>query len=395
MAGVLAGIRVIDFGRYVAGPYCATLLGYLGADVIRVERPEGGEDRFIAPVTEQGEGAVFLQTACNKRSVSLKPTSDGGREIVRRLVAGADVVVANLPAPALSKIGIDFASLQAIKPELILANVTAFGNSGPWATRGGFDGIGQAMSGAMVISGTPGAPMKAAAPYVDYTTAVLAAFGVMAALKERELTGRGQEISGTLLGTAQAVFNSHLVEEGVLGLGRVGTGNRVQTSAPSDVFETRDGHVLVHCPSDALFRRFVALMGDVDEWLEDPRFQTDQSRGDHRDVICERMARWCRERTTDDVLTILAERSIPAGPVLSPREALAHPQTAAVGVLGSVDYPGLSAAAPVADLPFTMSVTETGIDRRPPTVGEHTDEVLAELGFDAAEIAAFRAKGVL
>jgi crotonobetainyl-CoA:carnitine CoA-transferase CaiB-like acyl-CoA transferase len=179
---VLAGIRVLDFGRYVAGPYCATLLGYLGAEVIRVEKREGSEDRYIAPVTASGEGGVFLQTSCNKKSLTLEPTTPEGREVTKRLVATADVIVANLPAAALKSMGLDYETVQALKPDVILATQTAFGDRGPYAKRGGFDGIGQAMSGAMYITGTPGHPAKAAAPYVDFSTAVLSAFGVLAAL---------------------------------------------------------------------------------------------------------------------------------------------------------------------------------------------------------------------
>jgi crotonobetainyl-CoA:carnitine CoA-transferase CaiB-like acyl-CoA transferase len=247
----------------------------------------------------------------------------------------------------------------------------------------------------MYISGTPGRPAKCAAPYVDYTTAVLAAFGVLAALMERQQTGRGQQLSGSLLGTALAVFNSHLVEQSVLAIDREGTGNRVQTSAPSDVFATSDGQVLVHCPSDGLFRRWARLMGEEEQWLNDPRFQTDQDRGNHRDIICARMTRWCAERSSEGVLETLAQAGIPAGPVLSPQEALDHPQTAALGVLKPVDYPGLPKPAKVADLPFTMSVSETGIRQRPPTIGEHTDEILTELGYSTNEIAKFRDKDVV
>ncbi len=384
--GVLAGIRVLDFGRYVAGPYCATLLGYLGADVIRIERPGGGEDRAIAPVSSHGEGAIFLQTACNKRSLSLKPGTPAGRAVIRRLVASADVVVANLPARALVKLGLDYESLCAIKPDIILASQSAFGETGPWAEKGGFDGVGQAMSGAMYITGTPGRPVKAAAPYVDYATAVLSAFGVLAALMERAKTGRGQEVQASLLSTALAVFNSHLIEQGVLGLDRVGTGNRVQTSAPSDVFATRDGHILVHVPSDHLFARWAQLMGEAD-WLTDPRFATDAKRGDNRDVICERMARWCAEHNMDEALEILARAGIPAGPVLSPRQALAHPQTQALGLLGAVDFPGLANPAPVANLPVRLAHGAPGIVNPPPLPGAQSREILEDLGYSAQEIA--------
>ncbi|MFK8016891.1 MAG: CaiB/BaiF CoA transferase family protein [Gammaproteobacteria bacterium] len=392
-AGVLSGVRVVDFGRYVAAPYCATLLGYLGADVIRVERIGGGEDRFIAPLSEDA-GAVFLQTACNKRSVCLSLKSAEGRDVRDRLIETADVVVSNFPPHAQRKAGMDYASLKALRDDIILANVSSFGASGPLATQGGFDGVGQAMSGAMHTSGTPGNPAKAAAPYVDYSTAVLTAFGVMAALRERDQSGRGQEIASSLLGTALAVFNSHLIEEGALALGREGSGNRVQTSGPSDVLATRDGHVLVHCPGDAIFKRIATLI-DRPEWLDDTRFATDQSRGEWRDELCAPLAQWCALRTTQVALDELSAAGVPAGPVLTPADALAHPQVDALGVLGQVLYPGAPAAAPVADLPFSMSQSENGIRQRPPTPGEHTDQVLEELGFDAQRRRALREGGAV
>ena len=258
---VLKGIRVLDFGRYVAGPYCATLLGYLGAQVIRIERIGGGEDRFIAPVTAAGEGAVLLQTACNKRSLALDFRKPKSAEIVRRLVAESDVVVANLPPATLASLGLDYATLCRVRPQIILATQSAFGDAGPYQDRGGFDGVGQAMSGAMYITGSPGNPAKAAAPYVDYATAVLAAFGTLAALLHKNATGEGQEVKTTLLGTALAVFGSHLIEQSVTGINRAGSGNRVQTSAPSDVFATADGHVLTHTVGDALFQALGAPDG--------------------------------------------------------------------------------------------------------------------------------------
>ncbi len=392
---VLSGIRVLDFGRYVAGPYCATLLGYLGADVIRIERRGGGEDRFIAPVTAAGEGAVLFQTGCNKRSLTLELGTPQAREIVQRLVATADVVVANLPPAALTSLGLDYNSLKSVKPDIILATQTAFGDSGPYRDRGGFDGIGQAMSGAMYISGVPGAPVKAAAPYVDYSTAVLAAFGTLAALLHRERTGEGQEVKTALLGTALAVFNSHLIEQGVTGINRVGSGNRVQTSAPSDVFATQDGHLLTHVVGNGLFRRWARLMGDEERWTSDPLYATDQSRADHSAKILERMRAWCAERTTAEALASLERAGIPAGPVYTPQQALDDPQVAAMGFLTAVSgYPGLVRPAPIADLPVKLSATPGGIRTPPPQAGEHSQEILASLGYTPQEIAAFHASGV-
>lgn len=398
-SGILSGVRVLDFGRYVAGPYCATLLGYLGAEVIRVERREGGEDRYIAPVTPQGEGAVFLQCSANKRSLTLDPGTPEGREITRRLVATADIVVANLPEAGLRQFGLDYASLQAVKPDIILVTQSAFGDHGPYAKRGGFDGIGQAMSGAMFITGTPGHPVKGAAPYVDYSTAVMSAFGALAALIERRQSGRGQHVQAALLATALAVFNSHLVEQGVTGINRIGTGNRVQTSAPSDVFATLDGHVLMHTVGNGLFRRWAKLMaqeGDaVARWTDDPLFQTDQSRADHAEPILERTRQWCARRTTAEAIAELEAAGLPAGPVYTPQQALDDPQVAAMGFLKAIDYPGLPRPAPVAELPLRFSHSPTGIRTPPPTLGADTDRLLDELGYDAAAIARLREQRVV
>ena len=392
---ILANVRVLDFGRYVAGPYCATLLGYLGADVIRIEKIGGSEDRYIAPVTASGEGGVFLQTACNKRSICIDLGAAGARKVVARLVASADVVVANLPAALLQRLGLDYTSLCEIRPDIILASQSSFGDRGPDAGKGGFDGVGQALSGAMYISGTPGQPMKAAAPYVDYATATLAAFGTLAALMERERSGIGQEVSATLLGTALAVFNSHLIEQGVGAVDRVGTGNRVQTSSPSDVFETRDGHVLTHVVGNGLFRRWARLIGEEDKWTSDPRFATDQLRGDYRDVICERMAIWCAARTTDEAVAQLNSAGLPAAAILSPQQAIDNPQVTAMGLLQEVDFPGMVRPAPVAGLPLHFSRSPAGIRSAPPRLGEHSDEILRELGFDDDERIRLRQSGII
>src|ERR1051325_4158570 len=202
MPGVLTGIRVLDFGRYIAGPYCAALLAEHGAEVIRIEKREGSEDRFQAPVTPTGDGALFMQMNRNKRGMTLDPMRPEGREIVTRLVKTADVVGADLPPQTPAAMGLDYAGLTAIKPDVILTTVSAYGRGGPYSDRVGFDGIGQVMSGAVYMTGTEEQPYRAQVPWVDFGTALHCAFGTLSALMARKVTGKGQWVEGALLVTA-------------------------------------------------------------------------------------------------------------------------------------------------------------------------------------------------
>jgi crotonobetainyl-CoA:carnitine CoA-transferase CaiB-like acyl-CoA transferase len=241
MGGVLEGVRVLDFGRYIAGPYCATLLAEFGAEVIRVEKRDGSEDRFVAPVGEGGEGALFLQINRNKKCITLDPMKGEGQEVMRRLVAASDVVVANLPPQTLRAMKLDYDSLKAIKPDIILTTATAFGGPGPMSDRVGFDGVGQVMSGSVYMTGAGDPPYRAAVNWVDFGTALHCAFGTLAALIERGKSGRGQIVEGALLATALSFTNATLIEQAVISANRVPTGNLGQTAAPADIYRTRDG----------------------------------------------------------------------------------------------------------------------------------------------------------
>jgi crotonobetainyl-CoA:carnitine CoA-transferase CaiB-like acyl-CoA transferase len=394
LSGVLHGIRVLDFGRYIAGPYCAALLADLGADVVRIERREGGEDRWVAPVAADGAGALYLAMNRNKRGMTLDPAHPQGREIVQKLVATADVVVANLPPEVLRSLSLDLESLRRVKPDIILTTVTAFGAGGPWSDRHGFDGIGQLMSGAAYLTGTPEQPMRAAVAWVDFGTASVSAFGTLAALIARRETRRGQKVEAALLRTAVAFTNSALLEQQVIQVNRVATLNRGQTSAPSDVFRTKDGWIIAYAIGNPMFRRWARLMGE-EHWLTDPRFKDDQGRGDHADVISKRMAQWTTERTTDEALAELEKAKIPAGPLYSPQQALEDAHIRAAGLLHDTDYPGLPRPAPLAPTPVDLSETPGRFAHRAPMLGEHTDEILAELGYSKAAIDALRAANVI
>src|SRR5438034_6563311 len=392
--GVLTGTRVLDFGRYIAGPYCAALLADLGADVIRVERRGGGEDRWVAPVADDGVGALYLVMNRNKRAMTLDPACPEGREIVKKLVATADVVVANLPPEVLRSLALDLESLRRVKPDIILTTVTAFGAGGPWSAKHGFDGIGQVMCGSAYLTGTPEQPLRAAVAWVDCGTASLAAFGTLAALMARRQTGRGQKVEGALLRTAIAFNNPTLVEQQAIQVDRVATVNRGQTSAPSDLFRTRDGWILALAIGDPMFRRWAKLMGE-DHWLTDQRFKDDLARGDHGEIISKRMSEWTAERTTAEALAELEAARIPAGPLYSPQQALEDTHIRAAGLLRSSQYPGLARPAPLAPTPVDLSETPAQFRHRAPTLGEHTDDILRALGYGSEEIAGLRARNVI
>jgi crotonobetainyl-CoA:carnitine CoA-transferase CaiB-like acyl-CoA transferase len=394
MPGVLEGVRVLDFGRYIAGPFCGTMLGDLGAEVIRIEKLEGSEDRWVTPVVDGGEGAMFLQMGRNKLGMTLNPVKPAGREVVKKLVAVADVVIANLPYEDLKKMGIDYDAIAAINPRIILATNSTFGSEGPYATRVGFDTIGQAMSGAMHLSGDGKIPTRANAPYVDFSSALLATIGVLAALMDRQKTGKGQKVETALLRTAINITNSHLIEQAMLSLNRIATLNRGFTAGPSDTFKCKDGWIYAMTIGQPLFVRWCRLMGNED-LAADARFKDDLGRGDNGEALSAIMQKWCEARTVNEALEQLEANRIPAGAIYTPQQTLEDKHVKEAAFFHSMEYPGADKPIPVLQEPVKLSRTPLTIRRRAPQLGEHTDEILAELGYAPEAIEKLRAERVV
>ncbi|MDY6995605.1 MAG: CoA transferase [Actinomycetota bacterium] len=393
--GVLDGVRVLDYGRFIAAPWCSALLADMGADVVRVEKRDGGEDRWVQSVTETGEGGTFLQCNRNKRSLTLDTTTDEGKAITAALVSRADIVVANMPAAGMRASGLDYDTLRAIKPDIILASATAYGEGGPYSDRIGFDGAGQVMSGAVYRQGLPDMPLRTVVPYADFGTALTMTIGVMMALYHRDRTGQGQHVEGALLPTAMMLSNAFLIERDQLGIDKPRMGNRGTSVAPCDLYRTfDDGWVLLQIAGQPMFKRWCRLIGRP-ELFDDPRFADDDLRWHNGDELNDIMARWCADKTKAEVLELLEAAKLPAAPMHSTQDVLDDPHVAAMGYLQRVAFPGAAHDVPIIETPFRLSATPGEIRRRAPLLGEHSDEVLREAGYSDDDITGLRARQVI
>jgi crotonobetainyl-CoA:carnitine CoA-transferase CaiB-like acyl-CoA transferase len=304
-------------------------------------------------------------------------------------VKSADIVIANLPIDVLKKMALDYDSLRAVKPDIIFARISTFGPDGPYASRVGFDTVAQAMSGAMSLTGFPGPPVRAIVPFADYGTALHTAFGIMVALRHREQTGEGQIVDGSLLATSITFTQGLLAEKHVLGVDRRQTGNASFYAAPADTYQTQDGWIVVSVIGPEMFARWTRLV-DREDLLNDPRFADDLARADHRATITEIMTEWLATRSTADAISALEAARIPAGPVLNLQQVLDDPQVKARELLRYVEYPGAAKSVPLADTAVRLSATPGAITKRAPTLGEHTSQVLLEVGYSSDEIAELR-----
>ncbi|MBV7518752.1 CaiB/BaiF CoA-transferase family protein [Ensifer sp. ENS12] len=387
MEAPLKGIRVLELARILAGPWIGQTLADLGADVIKVESPAGDDTRTWGPPFVAGEDGETLDAAyfhaCNrgKRSVVLDFTTEEGQEAVRRLAAQSDVLLENFKVGGLTKYGLDYESLKKINPRLIYCSVTGFGQDGPYAHRAGYDYIVQGMSGIMDLTGEPDRePQKIGVAFADIFTGLYGVIAVQAALAQRERTGEGQQIDMALLDCMTGVLANQALNFLVSGKAPRRLGNAHPNIAPYQVFPTSDGHLIVAVGNDRQFVKFCTLLDRAD-LATDERYRTNALRVQNRDMLTPELAAETAKIERDTLLKLLEDAGVPGGPINTVADVFADPQIEHRQMRVDTPHPGAAAGtSPGVRTPIRFSAAELALDRGVPRLGEHTEEVLAEIG---------------
>ncbi len=394
MFDVLKGIRILDFGKFIAAPLSTWLLSNMGAEVIKMEPVGGSPDRDTFRLGDSLDGATFVQLHSNKMSVCLDHAAADGRVILDDLLKRTDVIVLGAPESTLARQGLDYASVSKVNPAIIYLNVSAFTSVGPKANEVGFDGIGQAISGSVYISGFGEVPTRSFCPFVDVTTGIFSAFAIACALVERAKTGKGHKIETALMMSAYSAMSWMLVEQAVTKRDRTRTGNRAQSSGPSDIFKTRDGWIIVQVVGDSLFKKVAKTIGRPD-LIDDPRFKSDNDRADNGALLSEAVSAWCSTLTSAQALQALREARVPGSPINSLQQALEEQQVAALGFVQQFTHPGLDGNLPLFKAPIMVDGALAELRSRPPLAGEHTEHVLKRAGYSEQQIATLRAAKIV
>ena len=405
MSGPLNGIRVFDLTRVLAGPSCTQILGDLGADVIKIERPEHGDDTrkygppFVLDVdgTETTESGYYLSANRNKRSVTLNLTGAEGQSLAKRMINQCQVLAENFKVGNLAKFGLDYASLKAENPGLVYCSITGFGQTGPKAKRPGYDFMAQGLGGIMSITGPPGGePHRVGIPIADLTAGLWATISINAALRHREVTGEGQHLDIRQLDTQASLLSiqglNYLTSGEVPGL----LGNAHPNIVPYQVFPTADGNIIVAVGNDDQFKRYCEFAG-VPELINDERFVTNKARVQNREALTQILNEVMRQNPSAYWLEELEKNKITCGPINNIDQVFADAQVVARDMRIEMNHPA-TGGEPVSLIgsPSKMSVTEVSYRHAPPMLGQHTEEVLEELlGLDAAECNRLREQGVI
>lgn len=373
----LAGVVVLDLSRILAGPFCSQMLSDLGATVWKIEALHGDDTRHWGPPFQDGEGAYFLSTNRGKHSVAVNLKEPRGQELVRRLAAQADVLLENFKTGDLARYGLDYPSLKQLNPRLIYTSITGFGHTGPRACQPGYDAAIQGISGAMSITGEPdGPPTKTGVAWIDIMTGVNAAAGVLAALYEREQSGLGQHLDLALLDVALASLVNQVQSCLMTGVAPVRRGNAHPQIVPYQPFEAQDGWFMLAIGNDGQFERCCLELGAPE--LLDERFRTNEGRVEHRHELAERLQAVFSSRSRAEWLERLGRASVPVAPINDIAEALADDQVAARGVRQTLEHPVLGSFEVIGSPLKHFSRTPLDPQKPPPTIGEHTYQVLQE-----------------
>jgi len=391
----LEGIRVLDLSRVLAGPFCGMLLSDLGADVIKIEDTASGDESRTWPPHKDGESAAFLVINRNKRDMTLDLKAPEGVAILKKMIASADVLIENFRTGTMESFGLGYDTLSEINPRLVYASVSAFGRTGPRKDGAGYEALMQAFSGIMSITGEPGgAPVRAGVSFLDLTTGIFCAFGIVNALLHRVSTGLGQRVDGSLLETAVTLLNYHAEGYLLTGAQPKALGSSHPSLSPYRTFKCRDGQwVFIAGANDRFWQRLAPALG-LPQMVEDPRFAKNIERVKNRRELEAALEEAISKQDREPLLKLLDEAGVPATPVNTVAQVMDDPQTAARAMIQRVVHPRLG-EIPVVGTPVKFSRMKAGVRTPAPQQGEHTDQVLAEYGYSSADIAALRAKKVV
>lgn len=390
----LSGLRVLDVATLVAGPLAATLLGDYGAEVTKIEHPRGDPARTLGPRLD-GVGLWWKMLGRNKQSVTMNLSTVRGQELLKLMVADADVMIENFRPGTLERWGLSFPELAKINPRLVLARVTGFGQFGPQASQPGFGTLAEAMSGFAAITGEPnGPPTLPPFALADGVAAVTTAFGIMTALRAREITGRGQVLDTAIIEPLLTLLGPHITAFDRLGVLQPRLGNRSANHAPRNTYCCADGRwVAVSTSAQSIAERVVRLIGRPD-FVERPWFSSGSARAEHADELDEAVGSWIAERTRNEVIDLFARAQAAIAPIYTAEDILADPQFAALGSIVQLDDEQLGPIR-IQNVPFRLSDTPGHVRTTGAKLGQHTAEILARYGVEELEIAALRREGVL
>ena len=391
----LAGVRVVDLTRVLTGPYCTMMLADMGAEVIKIEQPGKGDDtRHWGPPFTEGEANYYLSINRNKRSIAIDLKSEEGKAVVWKMIETADVLVENFSPGTIERLGFSYDAVRARRPEIVYCSISGFGQTGPGRNWTAYDLILQAMGGIMTLTGQPdGPPTRVGIPIADMTAGMFAAYAIVAALYRKANGGGGEYIDTSLLGSMVSMHIYYTVNYHMQGIVAQRVGNRHQTICPYDVYPTADGYICLAIGNDSLWQRLCTVLG-WDELAADPNYATNADRLARFDDVTARITERFRTEPSADLLARFGEVGIPAGPIPTIDEVFANPQVQHERLARPVKHPTIGALT-VPGMPFHLQQADLEVTLPPPLLGEHTDAILHEFGYDGAAIAALRAAGAV